>query len=98
VHVLESGGRRLLLFAAASGWLRARRLPQLRRRESRARPAARPGSAAALTGDDAAPGPSDGGAATAATTAAATAVAAPAAEGESALARAKAKARARMGE
>jgi hypothetical protein len=96
MHVMEIGGRRLLLFAAAGGWLRARRLPQLRRRQSRARPAAMPASAAAVTGGDTAAGPSHGGAATA--TAAAATAAAPAVEGESALARAKAKARARMGQ
>jgi hypothetical protein len=99
MHVMEIGGRRLLLFAAASRWLRARRLPPWRRRGARvvaggapAAPAAPRArgvvASAAVPGsniDDAPPVPPDAAAGTLA-------------GGESALARARAKARTRMGE
>ncbi|HEX5110403.1 MAG TPA: vWA domain-containing protein [Vicinamibacterales bacterium] len=81
LHVAEIAGRRLLLFAAASAWLRAAHLPEWPRRRRRqpspaaevlSRPAAAPSSAPVQ--------PS-----------------APAAPRESPLARAKAKARDRLG-
>jgi Mg-chelatase subunit ChlD/uncharacterized membrane protein len=38
VHVMEIGGRRLFLFAAAQGWLRNVRIPRLRRTRPQSRP------------------------------------------------------------
>jgi uncharacterized membrane protein len=51
LHVIEIGGRRLLLFAAARDWLRTVRLPRVRWRWSRPKP----GSAGQPTGESAPP-------------------------------------------
>ena len=86
LHVVEIGGRRLLLFAAAQSWLRTVRLPRLRRAWSRAGKAS-PSPAAAPAGKGAAP----------ATTPSGIPRAAPPKPATSPLARAKAKARGRVG-
>jgi hypothetical protein len=84
LHVLEIGGRRLLLFVAARERLRTLRLPPLRLRWSRPRPApSRPEPAEPAAVQT----PSSNG----------VRQAAPPAPAESPLARAKAKARSRMG-
>jgi hypothetical protein len=86
IHVIEIGGRRLLLFAAASAWLRSVRLPALPRPWRTRQPASPM------------PVPVEQGARAEAATLPERQPAPPAAPRESPLARAKARARDRLGD
>jgi hypothetical protein len=99
VHVIEIGGRRLLLFAAALGWLRERkgwlrtvRFPRLRR--ARSQPAA--ASASSPSGETTGVAASGDSGPEAAAPAAAAPTVTPPKPATSPLARAKAKSRERM--